>query len=274
MKNIKNIKTYQLLTLITLVLISCTEVVDVELETAQERLVIEASINWEKGTLGNEQVIKLTKSASFYENEVIYATGASVSIVDANNVTYVFEEQESGIYTTSLFNPEFGIDYTLHIVYNDEVFTATEQLISTSSIDLLTQSTELGFSDDPEVVMFFTDPIDTVNYYKSLMINKRTEEFEHFYFNDQYWNGNQGTFWFESDAMEVGDEIECYVFGISKRYQKYGEKLFVLAGERGGPFTTPPINVKGNCVNVTHPENYPYGYFTISEFSKETYVFQ
>ncbi|HIP49556.1 MAG TPA: DUF4249 domain-containing protein [Lutibacter sp.] len=269
-----HIKTFLLITLLSLIVISCTEVVDIDLETAQERLVIEASINWEKGTLGNEQVIKLTKTASFYDNEVVYATGASVSIVDANNVTYTFDETSDGIYTTSLFNPEFALDYTLNITYNDEVFTATEQLISTSTIDLLAQSTELGFSDDPEITMFFTDPEETDNYYKTLMIHKRTEDFEQFYFNDQYWEGNQAMFWFESEDLEVGDEIDCYVFGISQRYQKYGEKVFTLAGNRGGPFTTPPINIKGNCVNSTKSENYPYGYFTMSEFSKETYIFE
>jgi hypothetical protein len=42
-----------------LLLNSCTEVVNIDLNTESPRLVIEASINWQKGTSGATQKIKL-----------------------------------------------------------------------------------------------------------------------------------------------------------------------------------------------------------------------
>lgn len=43
-------------------LMSCEKVVNIDLDTAPERLVVDANINWVKGTSGNTQTIKLTRS--------------------------------------------------------------------------------------------------------------------------------------------------------------------------------------------------------------------
>ena len=45
--------------LIAILFNSCEDVVSVNLNTAPPKLVIEASINWLRGTAGNEQKIKL-----------------------------------------------------------------------------------------------------------------------------------------------------------------------------------------------------------------------
>ena len=50
-------KRYKIIFILFLTLFasSCEEVIDVNLETAAPRLVVYASIQWEKGTLGKEQ---------------------------------------------------------------------------------------------------------------------------------------------------------------------------------------------------------------------------
>ena len=271
----KTIIIFLLSLLLVLLNVSCTEVVDIALETSQERLIIDAAINWEKETAGNNQTIILTKTASYYNEDIIYAKGANVSIIDQDNTIYVFEETDDGVYVTSSFIPQFGIDYTLIIKYEEEVFTATEQFVPTSTIDLIVQSTDLGFSVAiPEVTMIFQDNPESKDYYKTKMINTRTKEYDTYFFDDEFWDGNDAAVWFERENMQTGDEIECYVYGISKRFQKYGDKIWNLSGNKGGPFTTPPINVKGNCINTTKYENYPYGYFTMSEYAKAVYLFE
>ena len=47
---------------------SCTDVIDVDVPTAPPRLVIEASIDWQKGTSGNFQRVRLSTSTPFFEN--------------------------------------------------------------------------------------------------------------------------------------------------------------------------------------------------------------
>ena len=64
---------------------SCEDVVDIDLNSSEPKLVIEASINWEKGTIGNEQEIKLTLTTPYYDSHIPPANGAIVSIVDSSS---------------------------------------------------------------------------------------------------------------------------------------------------------------------------------------------
>jgi len=124
-------KTYiYILSLFLITLSSCQDVVDVDLETAQERLVIEAMIKWEKGTLGNEQVIKLSKTSSFYNNQIVRAIGATVVVTNKTTLqNYNFTEIEDGIYTTNTFEPVLNTVYQLEITYNSEVYSLNLQIL-------------------------------------------------------------------------------------------------------------------------------------------------
>ena len=123
---------------------SCTDVIDVDVPTAAPRLVIEASIDWEKGTTGNEQTIKLSSSTPFFD------TTSNNSVIDAsvkvtNNLTnqeFIFANQYNGEYITSNFIPVLNQSYTLEVIYNNETYLAEETLISVVDIDEITQSRE------------------------------------------------------------------------------------------------------------------------------------
>jgi hypothetical protein len=69
---------------------SCEEVIDVDLQATTPRLVIDASINWFNGTLGNEQEIKLTLTVPYFDEEIPPANGAIVSIMNTDNVVFNF----------------------------------------------------------------------------------------------------------------------------------------------------------------------------------------
>ena len=62
---------------------SCEEVVNVDLKTEAPRLVVDAGINWYKGTAGNEQKIKLTTTTDYYSHTIPVVLGATVSIKNA-----------------------------------------------------------------------------------------------------------------------------------------------------------------------------------------------
>lgn len=65
----KKIASY-IVILMAFTLSSCEEVIDVDLDTAETRLVVEAPILWQKNTSGRTQRIKLSTTTSFF-NEVI-----------------------------------------------------------------------------------------------------------------------------------------------------------------------------------------------------------
>ena len=58
------IKSLILMTFV--VFASCEDVIDVDLDNVEPRLVIEASLDWEKGTAGNEQTINLSMSTPYF----------------------------------------------------------------------------------------------------------------------------------------------------------------------------------------------------------------
>ena len=89
---------------------------------------------------------------------------------------------------------------------------------------------------------------------------------------DKFFNGNEFFSLSDDDDLEIGNEIEITHYGISKQYYNYMSILVSIAGSNiGGPFQSPPATVKGNMVNVTTKDNYPLGYFSLSETSTKKY---
>ena len=125
-----------ILSLLFVLCFNCEDVIELDLNEAEPRLVIEASINWFKDTSGNEQAIKLSLSAPFFEDEVPPANNATVRITDANNNSFTFiEDANTGIYRNTNFLPVLDQIYYLEIVYNNQTYRANERLTSVVPID-------------------------------------------------------------------------------------------------------------------------------------------
>jgi len=271
--------------LISLFLVSCTDVIDVELQTGPPRLVIEASLNWEKGTVGNNQMIKLSISTPYFDStdseEVIRA---SVKIINENDGTeFVFSDQNNGLYTTSSFIPELHQIYILEINYLGETFIAKESLIPVTNISNITQSKENGFIDDViGVSVSFIDPADKDNYYL-VKFQEQDDLFPTLYdVDDEFTNGNEMTITYEKitdeetgeKELEPGDVLDIELYGISKNYYNYIRLLISQNESSGSPFSSIPAPLKGNCVNLLNPENYAYGYFRLTQVDRTRYSIQ
>ena len=275
-------KTYiYILSLFLITLSSCQDVVDVDLETAQERLVIEAMIKWEKGTLGNEQVIKLSKTSSFYNNQIVRAIGATVVVTNKTTLqNYNFIEIEDGIYTTNTFEPVLNTVYQLEITYNNEVYKADETLFESPDIIGITQSTEEGFStEDPEVVLTFNDFENQHDFYRVQFSQYRPSDDEIIdtiteAYDSRFVENNTLTDFYESEDLKIDDVITINVYKISQQFYNFISVLEEQGDAGFGAFSSPPVNVKGNCINTTKVSHYPYGYFGLNQISIENYTFE
>ena len=69
--------------------------------------------------------------------------------------------------------------------------------------------------------------------------------------------------------------VNAYLNGISERFYAF---MFILLQQNpedgGGPFETQPATVRGNCQNITNPDNFPLGYFRASEVAEFIYTIQ
>ncbi len=262
---------------------SCTDVIDVNVPEAESRLVIEASIDWEKGTLGNNQTVKLSTLTPYFEQELVPATGASVLITNDNDGTeFTFTDQNNGNYTINNFIPELNQSYTLEVLYNGETYIANETLTPGVDIEGVYQSTDKGLSDVLEVNVDFQDPANEENYYFFKIKEQADALPTLFDIKDEFVDGNLINVFNERDKDEdinqeeykEGDIVDIKLHAISKQYFEYISLLIVQFDAADNPFGTIPVPLKGNCINETDPDNYAFGYFRLTEVVKTSYTFQ
>lgn len=269
MKNLR----YIVLLLIAIFTTSCEDVVDVDLNTAPPKLVIDASIIWQKGTLGNEQRIKLTTTTGYYETAIPPASGATVFITDSNNTVFTFTEyQQSGEYFCANFLPVLNTDYVLTVVYKNETYTAKETLKPAPRIERFEQRNDGGFSgDEIEIKIFYNDNGATEDYYLTRYKPSFTAIPSFDSVSDEFFQGNQIFAFYSHEDLKSGDTLDFSILGISKTYYNYMNVLAGIVGS-GGPFQTPPATLRGNVVNTTNFDNYSLGYFNVSEMDSKQYL--
>ena len=253
---------------------SCTDVVDVMTPNGGDRLVVEASILWEKGTSGNAQTIKLSTSSPFFElNSNTPVTGAIVTVTkDDDGTEILFEDQDNGEYRTEEFVPQLNQTYTLEINYNGQIYEAKETLLPVPSIEGFEQTTDGGFGGDEIVVkVLFNDPPNTEDYYLGEFQTSILPLITLESLSDQFTNGNQNFIEYDNENFETGVLVNVDLQGISKRFYNYINLLIEQSQPDDGPFQTVPVKLKGNCINVTTPSEEVLGYFRLSEMVKGQY---
>jgi hypothetical protein len=255
----------------------CEDVVSIDLKADAPKLVIEASINWYKGTSGSEQKIKLTTTTGYYSDKIPTVSGATVSVKNNSNTTFKFIElSDTGVYMCSNFTPVINEAYTLTIINNGNIYTATETLKSVAPISEIIQNNEGGFTGtDVEIKTYYTDPANETNYYL-YQYNYSKDVKQNFYADeDTFFQGNKFFSISQSDNLKVGDKVTVTHYGVSKPYYNYMNVLISVAGSTGGsPFQSPPATVRGNVINATNPNDFPLGYFSISEADTRTYTIE
>ncbi|MBC9932688.1 DUF4249 domain-containing protein [Chitinophaga qingshengii] len=258
-------------------LLSCTKVVEVDLETAAPQLVIDASINWVKGTTGHEQKIILSTTTGYYSKAFPTVSGADIVITDPANAVFSFiENPGTGEYICSNFQPAIGETYTLKVALNKEVYMATETCISVPKIETnIEQDDNGGFGGDKvEIKYYYQDNGQENNYYLHRILSPVSVFPAYKVRDDNKSQGNLMQEYFSDKDLKTGDRINIRLYGISKRYYDYFKKLLTASGAENGPFQTIPGSVRGNIINQTHPENFAYGFFSLSEVDVKDYTIQ
>ena len=277
----KNIKLYIVLFIISLSAISCEDVVNVDLDTAPPKLVVDASIKWEKGTTGEIQKIKLTTTTDFYSTTIPVATGATVIVTNTTSstpVTFQFvEDGQTGEYVCKNFVPIINNEYALTITYKGQTFTSTSKFMPTPIITKTEQSVKPGIEgkDVYEIKFYWQDNGAEDNFYLVGAKNANIAYPEYGALSDEFYQGNSMFAFYRDDELEKGDKIEFSLQGITEKYNNYMAKILSIAGSDGGnPFATPPATVRGNIINQTHPDDFPLGFFHLSEIDSDVYTIQ
>ncbi len=272
----KKIFLYTTLLITSLFFTGCEEVVNIDLDTQQPKLVIDAVIKWQKGTPGDVQKVKLTTTTNFYTNVIPVVSGATVYVTNSSNTVFNFiETPNTGEYTCTNFVPVINESYTLTVIHDGQTYRATDTLLATPAIDSVEQQLGQGFGgvEEIQVKFFFQDNGLEDNFYLVGVKNQAIVYPEYNVISDEFFQGNTMFGFYANEDLVAGDVLQLYVQGISERYNNYMAKLLNIAASDGGnPFATPPATLKGNIVNQTNPDNYPLGYFSLGEVDTRTYT--
>lgn len=258
-------------------LIGCEKVINVDLATAPPKLVIDASIDWVKNTAGNEQRIQLSTTTGYYSAEFPAVSGATIAITNSTNTVFNFPETfNAGEYICTDFVPVVGETYTLKVILNGVTYTAVETLIGTPEIDDTIHQNNTGgmTGDEIEIQFSYQDAGSADNYYMTRIKTNRVAYPEFFLESDEMFQGRKMVQFYSHEDLQPGDSLSINLYGTSRRFFDYFNKVITASGNDGSPFSTTPTSVRGNIINQTDAENYALGYFRLSEVATRNYTLQ
>jgi hypothetical protein len=253
-------------------------VIELDLNNTDSKLVIDAAIelNSELGVTSTR--IQLTRSAGFYDEELVFVNDATITITDAAGNLIPIPFRSDGVYDSNFpfvtINGTTENNYTLTIDDNGELYTATEKLHLTVPFTEVEQQTISGFGDDiTEITAFFMDPEGFGNYYLFEYSDIDNEQVDTR--DDEFSDGNRTQTTFFIEEAVAGTVATIRIKGVDQRCFNFYETLLQQAGEGGGgPFATQPAVVRGNIINTTNIKRFPFGYFRISEVFEVEYTIQ
>lgn len=263
--------------LLMLALLSCEDVIQVDLPSTEPRLIIDAnfSVFFNESPSNMEGMVILKLSAPFYQEELEPANNASVFVTNMTDGS-IFEFTENGNTgryepNDSSFLPKFNDQYELTVLYAAETYIGITNLIPTVPIDEISQGDGTLFTgEETEVLVKFTDDNSRVDYYLfdlDFDLYLPTE--------DRFYQGEQFVFSYFYEDLSPGKEVTITINGVDRQFYNYMGILIDQSGQNGGgPFETAPSTIRGNMVNTTNPDNYPLGYFSLAEANKLTLVIE
>ena len=258
-----------LLFALTISLFSCEDVIEVEVQNTTPMLVIDAQFNMytKEQQLRLEGGVRLSFSANYFDEELPVVKDALVTITHLNSgleYPLLFDESIGMFVPDKIdFLTDFNSKYELSVLHQGQAYTGSTVFVPVPPILKAVQGTKTLFSgDETEIILSFQDFSEREDFYLYDFGQEIYRPIE-----DRFFQGEEFVFshFYSSDEVKVGDLITIKAHGVEEQYYNYFNLILTLTDSNGGPFQSLPASSRGNILNVTQPDNYPLGYFLISE---------
>ena len=257
--------------LVTLLLSpACQKVINVDLNVAAPRIVIEGMVNDRRGSY----MVTISKSGCYFNQPALETvSGAQVIINDNTGITDTLREATAGVYLTSKTRGIPGITYTLKIVAEDQEYDGTSTMMSHVNIDSLvlvrdmSQRFDFGGNNQKDthvdIHCFFRDPPEK-NFYRVRVFKNDSINTESYrLYDDQYTNGQE----VEMRVANVSSGNTYRVELMSLDQKTYGYYRTLAELLYSNPiFGSTPANPNNNLSNGA------LGYFGACAISSKTMV--
>ena len=263
-------KKIYIYTISTVLLFSnCEKVVDIDVPSIEPKLIIDASFEvlFNESPVKANVVVKLKLSTDYFDDTIPTVSDAIVFLTNtADNAVINFSDVNlNGNFTPIInFIPKDAIAYELTVIYKNEIYKGNATKVKSTKIDSAIQGDETLFSGkEIEVKVAFKDNVDNENYYLFNFTNNLFLPLEDRFFNGTNYNFS---FFYQEEEIEVPTNVTVTMSGITRDYFTYFRILQNQSGTSGGgPFQSVPSSLLGNVINTTNEDNFPLGYFHISE---------
>jgi hypothetical protein len=173
----------------------CQKVINVDLNEAAPRIVIEGLITDRHGSY----TLTISKSGSYFNQPALQVvSGAIATITDDLNIADTLKEAAPGIYYTTKLRGFPGRTYNLKVIAEGVVYEASSTMMSHVPIDSLKvykssfQRFDFGGNQNEthyEIHCFFKDPPEK-NYYRIRVFKNDSINTQNYrLYDDQYTNG-------------------------------------------------------------------------------------
>jgi len=259
-----------LLLLIIFVFPGCQKVINVDLNEAAPRIVIEGTINDRRGPY----TVTISKSGSYFNQPVLPpVTGAVAIITDNSGITDTLKEVNSGIYISSKIRGIPGKTYSLKVMSENQEYEGSSTMFSHVNLDSLTlvrsdpQRFDFGGNNQKEIPLeihcFFRDPLEKNFYRIKVFRNDSINTQNYRLFDDQYTNGQVTEL--RVAHANAGDKYRVELYSLDSKTYGYYRTLEDLI------FTNPvfgstPANPDNNLSNGA------LGYFGAFAVSVKTII--
>lgn len=277
-----------------LFLVSCQDVIELDVEDGSKRIVIDGRISDR-----SPNYVEVTTTAPYFDqgptNRV--SNCAVVIYEDGDTAAVLVPDSIPGLYSTS-FQGEIGKQYeiSVEVFPGNEAFEASvwksnpETLKRVFSIDSLNirklnrNTTPQTFEEGYFALMYFQEPPGLGDNYRiRRWLNDSLFSSEVFTFEDDFFDGRYigGSGLFAIPAFNLfgpfdEDEKDIFRVEVSSITDDYSSFLGVLAEQVfqvGGPFDPPPQTIIGNIYNLDDPSEFGLGYFSASALDQGQITF-
>ena len=183
---------------IALFLISCEEVIEIDLNEANPQWVIEGSLTDQAGPV----MVHISQSGSYFApGDYPKYTGADVNIISSTGQSWDLSERETGLYVADHLEGKSGDSYRLVVDLDGEKYEAISTLPQPLELDTVLfeyRSGAIGLGEGYMLRVRFQDPPGEPTYLR-FMVKANGEPVNHYFLYD--------------DNLSDGQEVEFPLLG-------------------------------------------------------------
>lgn len=243
-------KYFLIISLITL-FASCEKVIELDLENAESKLVVEAVITDQPGP----HYVKLTKSVNFNEPSVYpEVENAWVVITDNTGIVDTLQYTGNGIYQTSKIEGVVGRMYDLKIIVDNRTYSSISVMPAKVNLDTnVVIDFQFGPSKLKYIIPVYLDPNELGNKYRFLLTVNGVRDRGILLFNDNVNNGQYNGQPLRSNDISIksGDVVQVEMQTVNEEIYNYYYTLNQISARGGGGGSTPanpPSNISGGAL--------------------------